>query len=70
MQIKKKHRTRTRAKIIIRRNIFKIINPCHFEEKYEGLLGFVEKLLIYERNFEKRGFLKENIDVLKGLEKN
>lgn len=66
MQVKEKYRSRTHGKII-KNNAFKIINPCHFEEKYGGLLEFVEKLLIYERNIENRDCLKQNLDILRGL---
>jgi len=54
---------------ILKSNVFKIINPCHFSEKYNNLLEFAEKLLMYERNLENRLFLKENLDVLRDFEK-
>ena len=48
--------------------LFKIINPCGIYQKYNDLGEFLEMVLIYEKNLQKRAFLKENLKVWKNLQ--
>jgi len=47
--------------------LFRIINPCGISQKYNDLGEFLEMVLIYEKNLQKRAFLKENLEVWKNL---
>jgi 7,8-dihydro-6-hydroxymethylpterin-pyrophosphokinase len=48
--------------------LFKIINPCGTSQKYNDLGEFLEMVLIYEKNLQKRAFLKENLNIWKNLQ--